>query len=164
MANPSRVAAGTPGQVLESRGVAPIDLITDLKSDKGGNITFSPDAKLIAGGCLDDTVRIWDVATLKERYQLTNASYVVAFNGDGKKLLAYAADGNAWWWDFQADAKQPVSQYSVLAQATSVNLSPDRRMVALGRADGAIQLLELASGKSYRNLSRTYRRHHRCRV
>src|SRR2546427_594418 len=79
----------------ELDAAGPIDLITDLKSDKSGNFAFSPDASLMAGGCLDNTVRIWDVATLKEQYRLTNSCYVVAFTSGGKKLLATAADGIA---------------------------------------------------------------------
>ena len=133
----------------------PSDLITDLKSDKNGNFVFSPDASLMAGGCLDNTIRIWDVATLKEQYRLTNACYVVAFTGDGKKLLASAADGIACWWDFRAGAKQSVPQFAGLAQLSSANLSPDRRVAAVGRDDGAIQLLEIDSGK----ILDTYRGH-----
>jgi WD40 repeat protein len=132
-----------------------IDLITDLKSDKSGNFAFSPEASLMAGGCLDNTVRIWDVATLKEQYRLTNASYVVAFTSDGKKLLASTADGIACWWDFRAGGKQSVPQYAGLAQVTSANLSPDRRVAAVGSGDGAIQLLEIDSGK----ILDTYRGH-----
>ena len=60
----------------------------------------------MAGGCLDNTVRIWNVATLKEQYRLTNASYAVAFTSDGKKLHASAPDGIACWWDFRVGAKQ----------------------------------------------------------
>jgi len=136
-------------------GAGPIELITDLKSEQGGNFAFSPDASLMAGGCLDNTVRIWEVATLVERHRLTNASHVVAFATDGKKLLATAGDGTAWWWDFRADAKRSVPQHAGLAQATAASLSPDRRVAAVGRGDGAIQLVEIDSGK----ILDTYREH-----
>ncbi len=101
---------------------------------------------LMAGGCRDDTVRIWEVATLTETYRLKNAGYAVAFTGDGKMLLAATAGGSAQWWDFRADTKRSVPEYSGLAQVTSVDLSSDRRVAALGRSDGAIQLLEIDSG------------------
>ena len=145
----------SPVRFWELDAARPIDLITDLKSDKSGNFAFSPDASLMAGGCLDNMVRIWDVATLKEQYRLTNASYVVAFTSGGKKLLASAADGIASWWDFRTGAKQSVPQYAGLAQVTSANLSPDRRVAAVGRGDSAIQLLEIDSGK----ILDTYRGH-----
>ena len=133
----------------------PIEVMTDLKSDKFGNFAFSPDGTLIAGGCRDNTVRIWDVATSTERHRLTNFSYVVTFTGDGKRVLAATSDGTATWWDFRADTKQPVPAYAGLAQVTSVDLSSDRRVAAVGRSDGDIQLLEIDSG----SILGTYRGH-----
>jgi WD40 repeat protein len=133
----------------------PSDAVTDLKSDRFGNFAFSPDGTLIAGGCRDTTVRIWDVATLTEKHRLTNASYIVAFSGDGKRVLAATSDGTAHWWDFLADTKKPVPAYAGLAQVTCVDLSVDRRVAAVGRADGDIQLLEIDSGR----ILDTYRGH-----
>jgi len=125
----------------------PVEVIADLKADKFGNFAFAPDGNLMAGGCRDNTVRIWEVATMTERHRLDNAAYVVAFSGDGKKLLAATVDGVAQWWDFRADIKKAVPEYSGYAQIASVDLSPDRRVAALGRSDGTIQLLEIDSGK-----------------
>jgi WD40 repeat protein len=79
----------------------------------------------------------------------------VAFTSDGKKLLAFSADGTAYWWDFRSGAKQSIPEYVGLAQMTAANLSPDGRVAAIGRGDGAIQLLEIASGK----ILDTYRGH-----
>src|SRR6266571_9522414 len=45
--------------------------------------------------------------------------------------------------------------YAGLAQVTSASLSPDRRVAAVGRGDGAIQLLEIDSG----TILDTYRGH-----
>lgn len=136
-----------PVKFWELNAAEPSEIITDLKSDKIGNFTFSPDGSLMAGGCRDDTVRIWEVATLTEKYRLKNVSYAVAFTGDGKMLLAATAGGRAQWWDFRADTRRSVPEYSGLAQLTSVDLSSDRRVAALGRSDGAIQLLEIDSGR-----------------
>jgi WD40 repeat protein len=138
---------------LEAAG--PVDFITDLKSDKSGNFAFSPDATLMAAGCLDNTVRIWDVATLTERYALSNASYVMAFTSDGKKLLACEADGTACRWEFQTGSKRAVPPFPAFAQATSAGLSADRRFAAVGRRDGALQLFEIDTGK----ILGTYRGH-----
>ena len=137
----------SPIRFWDLEAADPADEIRDLKSEKVGNFTFSPDGSLMAGGCRDDTVRIWDVRTMSERFRLKNASYVVAFTSDGRKLLASTADGIAQWWDFRADTTQSLPQYGSLGQVTSVDLSSDRRVAALGWSTGGIQLLEIDSGK-----------------
>ena len=145
----------SPIKVWDLNAADPVEVITDLKSQKIGNFTFSPDGSLMAGGCRDNTVRIWKVATMTEMHRLTNASYVVAFTSDGRKLLASTADGIAQWWDFQANTRASVPPYGGLGKVTSVDLSSDRRVAAIGLSDGAIQLLEIDSGK----ILNTYRGH-----
>jgi WD40 repeat protein/serine/threonine protein kinase len=135
--------------------VAATALVTNLKTDKAGNFAFSPDTTLMAAGCLDNTVKIWDVTTFEERYRFTNASHVVAFTSDGKKLLAATASGVASWRDFSSGANQSLPGQAGLAQATAANLSSDRRLALIGRGDGSIQLLEIASGR----ILDTYRGH-----
>ena len=152
------LAAGgrdSPVRFWDLEAADPTDLVTGLKSDKFGNFAFAPDGRLMAGGCADNTVRIWEVASLTERFRLTNASYAVSFTGDGKKLLAASSDGAAFWWDFRADRRQSVPAYGELGQISCVDLSTDRRIAAVGRGDGAMQLIEIDSG----NVLGTYRGH-----
>jgi eukaryotic-like serine/threonine-protein kinase len=145
----------SPVRLWNLEATRPVEVIADLKTDKIGNFTFSPDGSLMAGGCRDNSVRIWDVATMIEKFQLKEAGNAVAFTSDGKKLLAFTADGIAQWWDFRTDGRKSVPDLTGLAQVTSVDLSPGRRVAAIGRSDGVIQLLEVDSGK----VLGTYRGH-----
>jgi WD40 repeat protein/serine/threonine protein kinase len=129
--------------------------ITKLNSEKIGNFAFSPDSKLMAGGCKDNHVRVWDVGTLTEKYLLQGASYVVAFSRDSGRLLVADDDGTACWWDFTGGTRQPIPGYGGLGEITSVELSPDRRIAALGHKNGRIQLLEINAGR----VLRTYEGH-----
>src|SRR5262249_12861600 len=65
-----------------------------LEGHKGyvESVVFSSDGKLLASGSADDTVKLWDVATGKEKTTLMTHSPLlsVAFGGDGK-LLASAS-------------------------------------------------------------------------
>jgi RNA polymerase sigma factor (sigma-70 family) len=54
------------------------------------SVALSPDGKTLASGSTDNTVRLWDVATGKEKAILWNNVYVysVVFSPDGKALAA----------------------------------------------------------------------------
>lgn len=63
---------------------------------------FSPDGKTIATGGWDGIVRLWEVATGKERRALAgHIGYVncLAFSPDGKKLASGSQDTTALIWD-----------------------------------------------------------------
>lgn len=119
-----------------------------LHADNYGNFIFSPDSKTMAGGCANHTVKIWDVATLTVKIVLTNATYVVAFSKDGKSLLVSTEGGTPQWRNADVQTAQPVPRYAGnLDQMISVDLSPDRRVAALGLANGWIQLWSIESGQ-----------------
>jgi len=66
------------------------------------SIAFSPDGKRVASGCLDNTVKIWDVAT--DRLLLTLKGHSgrilsIAFSPDGKRLISGSSDHTAIIWD-----------------------------------------------------------------
>jgi WD40 repeat protein len=119
-----------------------------LHADDYGNFCFSPDGRLMAGGCADNQVRVWEVTTLNIRGILRNATYVAAFSRDGRELLVSTKDGVPKWWNFESQTTRPIPGYSgKLAHVTAVDLSPDRKVAALGLANGEIQLLEIDSGR-----------------
>jgi WD40 repeat protein len=65
----------------------------------------SPDGKTLASGSMANTVRLWDVATGKERAALRGHTLVVAtvaFSPDGKALASGSADRSIKLWDMQA--------------------------------------------------------------
>src|SRR5438105_4474763 len=58
-------------------------------------VAFSPDGKTLASGNLDETIRLWDVATGKEQATLnghTSLVFSVAFGPDGKTLASGSMD------------------------------------------------------------------------
>jgi WD40 repeat protein len=63
---------------------------------------ISPEGKLLAtGGGYDGTLRIWDLTTGKQKYQLlghTQYMEVLAFTPDGKRLLSASEDGLCRVW------------------------------------------------------------------
>jgi WD40 repeat protein len=67
-----------------------------------GSVAFSPDAKALASGCKDGSIKLWDVTGGKEHATFRgHARGVVclAFSPDGKLLASARADKTIKLWD-----------------------------------------------------------------
>jgi WD40 repeat protein len=68
-------------------------------------VTFSPDGNMLASGCDDQMVYLWDVASgdciMKLRGH-TDRIRTVAFSEDGKTLASGGFDGTIKLWDIHS--------------------------------------------------------------
>jgi WD40 repeat protein len=72
------------------------------------SIAFSPDGKTILAGCGDDTLKLWDIASLRLIRTFTgHAEQVeaVAFSPDGSRIISGSADGTTRLWDVATGAE-----------------------------------------------------------
>jgi WD40 repeat protein len=79
-------------------------------TDGGCSVALSPDGKTLASGSIDDTIKLWDVATGKEQATLKGHTFEVnsvAYSPDGKTLASATGGGDRTikLWDIPA-AKQ----------------------------------------------------------
>ena len=131
-------------------------------------IVFSPDGKTLASASLNlnlalfaenvpteiTTVRLWDVATGRERCQLgasrLNPS-ILTFSPDARLLLTLGENSNSTnqlrIWELVTGKKRRVLDLKKLEAVTSVLWMPDGRTLAVGNSSDAIDFFDLATGR-----------------
>jgi WD40 repeat protein len=110
-------------------------------------LAISPDDQTLASVSREDrTIRFWDLTTGKERTRLTLGFEVEAFRftPGGKQFAVGSAEGVRFW---DTATLKPAPGF--LKQPTKVvdlAITPDRRTLATGHADGTVRLWDLPSG------------------
>jgi Tol biopolymer transport system component len=113
---------------------------------------FSADGELLAIGCQDNKVRLWDPATGKRLRILSgNARGVrsVAFSPDGQ--LAASGDRLVLWDPATGQQLRTLTGHTGLV--FSVAFSPDGRLLGTGAYDQTVRVWDAATGRHLRTLT-----------
>ncbi|MDY7050261.1 MAG: serine/threonine-protein kinase [Microcystis panniformis WG22] len=119
------------------------------------SLAYSPDGRYIASGSMDNTIKIWEVATGKELRILTGHSdwvNSVAYSPDGRYLASGNADATIKIWEM-ATGKELRTLTGHSYTVHSLAYSPDGRYIASGSMDNTIKIWEVATGKELRILT-----------
>ncbi len=106
------------------------------------SVAFSPDGKRMVSGSLDETVRVWDVATGDELITLrghTNEIYSIVFSPDGEHIISGSNDTTIKIWDSATGAEL----MTLRGHGQSINLvafSPDGKRMVSGSYDKTIKV------------------------
>ena len=105
---------------------------------------FSPDGKLVAVRVVDGHVRVYDLATEKERLAIAAHAcvFMVRFTPDGKHLISCGSQGDVKMWDV-ANGKQ-VAEFKG-QKGSNLWVGGERRWqhVAAGSEDGMVRMWEI---------------------
>ncbi|NCQ94485.1 MAG: protein kinase [Microcystis aeruginosa W11-03] len=125
-------------------------------SDEVFSVAYSPDGRYLASGSIDQTIKIWEVATGKELRTLTGHSggvFLVAYSPDGRYLASGSIDQTIKIWEVATGKElRTLTVYSYLYGADVV-YSPDGRYLASRSDDKTIKIWEVATGKELRTLT-----------
>lgn len=120
-----------------------------------GCLGFSKDARWLASGAGDNSVKIWDVQAGKLKRSLdgqTDAVEYLAFLPEGKSLEVVSSDNVASVWDVDAgQVKARVSRFT--NNLWTIRVSPDGQTIATGAADRKIvKVVDPQSGEAKKQL------------
>jgi len=112
-------------------------------------VAFSPDARHLACGSEDSTIKLWDTTTGKELATLTGHTRgvtSVAFSPDGNRIASSSDDSTIKLWD-AASSKELISIAGHARWVHCVAFSPNGSQLTSCSTDETVKLWDTGSGK-----------------
>ncbi len=140
----SRWGYAAPGQIRQFNHGGPVY-----------GVAVSADGRTVVSCSTDQTVRVWDVTTGQQRFQLNGhqgAVHAIALNPDETLAVSSGADGTLRLWDI-IGGRQIKELTRFDSTMYSIAIHPEGQLVAAAGADRQVHLLNLITGEEQRTLT-----------
>lgn len=117
-------------------------------------VHFSPDGQLLAAGCNNGTIKLWNVHTRQCHHTLSahraRPLIFLSFSPDGQTLISGAMDKQVKWWN--VNTGECVRSQAHQGWVWWVDCSPDGQRVASCSSDQTIKLWDFHTGQLIKTL------------
>ena len=116
---------------------------------------LSRDGSLVAIGCVDGSIQVWNHLTNKRECQMSgHADWVgrVNFSYDGCHVVSGSDDKTVWIWDCHTGNELALCQHSNAVECVAFSRNGGR--VAFGSVDGIVWIWHPSTGQIQRGLDR----------
>jgi WD40 repeat protein len=118
-------------------------------------LAFAPDSQTLASGSKDGTIRLWDMASMKERGRCeTGSSQINALifspEPQGKTLVSADVEGEIIFWESATGKRLRGWKFPGVSGVAVLAFAPDGRHLLVGMANGLVHVLRLEAASGFR--------------
>jgi len=148
--------------------------LANIYNDDYNSLVFSPDGSQILTGCRDNTLKLWDVKTMMERYlshgtRETLSENIFGFSPNGSMFITVESQFSLKLMDSVADAQYIIKLWDSTTRKilkslkghskdiTCYTFSPDNTQFITGSLDNTLIIWDIASGTAINVLHMEFR-------